>query len=380
MSSRVLSSSRSQCRLVKPILNYRCASTRNTTPEARRPRRILSGIQPTGIPHLGNYLGALSNWVKLQRDALPEDELIYTVVGWHALTLPQKPKELFKSRQDMMAVLLAVGLDPKRSIIFHQDHNPSHTELAWIFNCMTSLGQLRRMTTWKSKLATARNTKNESDIDESLLNAGLLTYPVLQAADILIYRATHVPVGDDQTQHIELCRDLADLFNRRFKGKGSMFSLPQIIKTQTKRILSLRDPSAKMSKSAPDLNSRILLTDTAPQIQAKIRSSVTDGLGELTYDPEARPGTANLLTILGAITGQEDLHALAATYSGKGHAELKTDTADAIEELLRGPRAEFERLRVETAYLNEVAEDGARRSKEKTDVTMKEVKARIGLA
>ncbi|KAL1748600.1 hypothetical protein HDZ31DRAFT_29246 [Schizophyllum fasciatum] len=380
MSSRVLSTSRSKCRLHKPLLQHRCLSQAPTSSETRRPRRILSGIQPTGIPHLGNYLGALSNWVKLQRDAQPEDELIYTVVGWHALTLPQNPKELRRARQDMLAVLLAIGLDPKRSIIFHQDHNPAHTELAWILNCITSLGQLRRMTTWKSRLATARNAKDESEIDESLLNAGLLTYPVLQAADIMIYRATHVPVGDDQTQHIELCRDLADLFNRRFKGKTSLFPLPQIIRTPTKRVLSLRDPSSKMSKSSPDLNSRILLTDTAAQVQSKIRSAVTDGLGEITYDPENRPGTANLLTIMGAITGQDDLDALAANYHGKGHAGLKADTADAVEEAIKGPRAEFERLRGEGAYLDEVAEDGARRSREKTDATMKEVRVRIGLA
>ncbi|KAL1696174.1 hypothetical protein GGG16DRAFT_43720 [Schizophyllum commune] len=386
MSSRVLSASRSACRRYTPLAQRRCLSAGSTgsnnapSSEIRRPRRIFSGIQPTGIPHLGNYLGALSNWVTLQRTAHPADELIFSVVGWHALTMPQKPKELAKSRQDMLAVLLAIGLDPKRAIIFHQDHNPAHTELAWIFNCMTSLGQLRRMTTWKSKIATARNEKDESEIDESQLNAGLLTYPVLQAADILAYRATHVPVGDDQTQHIELCRDLADLFNRRYKGKTTMFPLPQIIKTQTKRVLSLRDPSAKMSKSSPDLNSRILLTDTAAQIQSKIRSAVTDGLGELTYDPENRPGTANLLTILGAITGQDDLHALATRYAGKGHAELKADTADAVEDAIKGPRAEFERLRTETAYLEEVARDGVRRAREKTEVTMAEVRARVGLA
>ncbi|KAI0781518.1 hypothetical protein BD413DRAFT_505955 [Trametes elegans] len=210
------------------------------------PRVVFSGIQPTGLPHLGNLLGALLNWVKLQRDAAPDDQLIYSIVGWHALTLPQDPKALSAARSDMFAVLLAVGLDPKRSIIFHQDENLHHAELAWILNCITPVGKLKRMTTWKSRLATSRNARDESEIDESLLNAGLFTYPVLQAADILAYRyvcdlqrrtgilddthsATHVPVGEDQQQHIELCRDLADGFNRTFKTKDSkkLFPLPQ---------------------------------------------------------------------------------------------------------------------------------------------------------
>ncbi|KAI0373144.1 tryptophanyl-tRNA synthetase [Pilatotrama ljubarskyi] len=355
------------------------AAVRDETAEPRaRPRVVFSGIQPTGIPHLGNLLGALLNWVKLQREAAPDDQLIYSIVGWHALTLPQDPKALSAARSDMLAVLLAVGLDPKRSIIFHQDENLHHAELAWILNCITPMGKLKRMTTWKSRLAASRNARDDSEVDESLLNAGLFTYPVLQAADILAYRATHVPVGEDQQQHIELCRDLAESFNRTFKGKRPLFPLPQHVVTTTCRVLSLKDPSSKMSKSSPDLNSRILLTDSPAQVRSKIRGAVTDSLLGITYDPVARPGAANLLSILAACTG-EDVHAVAARYADKGHGVLKADVVEAVEELIKGPRAEFERLRGEKEYLASVAREGSEKARQLSEVTIREVRARIGL-
>ncbi|OCH86183.1 tryptophanyl-tRNA synthetase [Obba rivulosa] len=343
-----------------------------------KPRVIFSGIQPTGIPHLGNFFGALLNWVKLQNDARPEDKLIFSIVGWHALTLPQDPQALRTARREILAVLLAIGLDPRRSVIFHQDANPDHTELAWILNCLTPVGKLRRMTTWKSKLATSRNANDESEVDESLLNAGLFTYPVLQAADILAYKATHVPVGEDQEQHLELSRDLADIFNRTFKARSSLFPLPQHIITPSRRILSMRDPSSKMSKSSPDQNSRILLTDSMSAVQKKIRSAVTDSITGVTYDPQNRPGAANLLTILAACTG-EDASAVAARYADKGHGALKADVADAVEEVLKGPRAEFEKLRGQTEYLDGVARQGAERAREISGETLREVRARVGL-
>ncbi|KAI0628811.1 tryptophanyl-tRNA synthetase [Trametes polyzona] len=349
-----------------------------TTASRARPRVVFSGIQPTGTPHLGNLLGALLNWVKLQRDAAPEDQLIYSIVGWHALTLPQNPKALSAARSDMLAVLLAVGLDPKRSIIFHQDDNLHHTELAWILNCITPMGKLKRMTTWKSRLAASRNARDDSEVDESLLNAGLFTYPVLQAADILAYRANHVPVGEDQQQHIELCRDLADSFNRTFKGKRTLFPLPQHVITTTCRVLSLKDPSSKMSKSSPDLNSRILLTDSPAQVRSKIRGAITDSTLGITYDPVARPGAANLLSIFSACTGEEP-ETIAARYANKGHGDLKADVADAVEELIKGPRAEFERLRGEREYLASVAKDGAEKARQLSEVTIREVRARVGL-
>jgi len=310
---------------------------------------------------------------------MPEDELIFSIVGWHALTLPQNPRELSSARRDALAVLLAIGIDPKRSILFHQDENPHHTELSWLFNCITPVGKLRRMTTWKSRLAVSRNANDESEVDESLLNAGLLTYPVLQAADILAYKATHVPVGDDQKQHLELARDIADTFNRTFKAQSRLFPLPEVVATPTRRVLSLKDPSSKMSKSAPDVQSRILLTDTAAQIKSKIRGAVTDSIVGVTYDPVSRPGAANLLTILAACTNEEP-EEVAKRYANKGHGELKADVADSVEELLCGPRAEFERIKGETAYLAEVAQAGAAKARERSEDTMQEVRRRVGLA
>ncbi|KAJ7494358.1 hypothetical protein B0H11DRAFT_2004299 [Mycena galericulata] len=343
------------------------------------PRTIFSGIQPTGIPHLGNYLGALSNWVKIQNEN-PQDTLIFSVVGWHALTLPQKPKELLAARRDMLAVLLAIGLDPERCIIFHQDSNPAHTELAWILSCITPTGKLRRMTSWKTRLAQSRNANDESEVDESLLNAGLLTYPVLQAADILIYRATHVPVGEDQRQHLELSRDIADSFNRTFRDGGPFFPLPTALITPAKRILSLKDPSAKMSKSTPDPASRILLTDSAKQIVAKVRSAVTDSIASgVTYDPVARPGTSNLLAILAACA-DEDVESVAARCSGMSHGALKTEVAGAVDALLAGPRTEFERLKKDEGYLDQVARQGSAKACHLSAVTMTDVRKRIGLS
>ncbi|KAI3607944.1 tryptophanyl-trna synthetase [Moniliophthora roreri] len=344
----------------------------------KRKRVVLSGIQPTGVPHLGNYLGALSNWVVLQKESSPEDDLLFTIVGWHALTLPQIPKQLAQSRLDMLAVLLAIGIDPKRSIVFHQDHNPLHTELAWILNCITPMGKLRRMTTWKSRLAASKSMHDSYEVDETSLNVGLFTYPVLQAADILVYRATHVPVGEDQTQHLELSRDLADQFNRTFKGCNHMFPLPSQLNTPSKRILSLRDPTSKMSKSHPDVSSRILLTDTDAEIAAKIRSAVTDSLAGITYDPVNRPGTSNLLTILAACKLQDVLET-AKEYETKNHGVLKRDVTEAVQEMLRGPREEFGRLKREKDYLERVAAEGGLRARERAEETMIQVRRWIEL-
>ncbi|KAF7323419.1 Tryptophanyl-tRNA synthetase [Mycena chlorophos] len=334
-----------------------------------KPRTVFSGIQPTGIPHLGNYLGALSNWVKLQNEN-PNDRLIFSVVGWHALTLPQNPKELAASRRDMLAVLLAVGLDPKRSIIFHQDSNAMHTELAWILGCITPTGKLRRMTSWKTRLAQSRNANSESEVDESLLNAGLLTYPVLQAADILLYRATHVPVGEDQRQHLELSRDIADTFNRTFKKP--LFPLPT----------SLINPSSKMSKSAPDASSRILLTDPPSLIASKIRGAVTDSITTgIAYDPVARPGTSNLLAILAAIEDVEiESVARRCAEANMSHADLKREVTERVDALFEKPRAEFERIRGDPGYLEQVAKEGAEKAREISAVTMEQVRQRVGLA
>ncbi|KAF5318080.1 hypothetical protein D9619_012185 [Psilocybe cf. subviscida] len=343
-----------------------------------RPRVIFSGIQPTGVLHLGNYLGAISNWVKLQNEAPPQDDIIFSVVGWHALTMPQNPKELSASRRDMLATLLAFGIDHKRSTLFYQEDNQCHAELSWILSCITPVQQLKRMTTWKSKLVTQRNANDESEVDESMLNAGLFTYPILQAADILAYRATHVPVGEDQTQHLELSRDLAESFNRTFAGKKRFLPIPTQMITPCRRVLSLRDPSAKMSKSAPSLASRILLTDTESQIRNKFRSAVTDSIQYITYDPANRPGTSNLLNILAACTN-ETVEEVARRYSSKNHSDLKADVGEAVENMLKQPRAEFHRLREDKDYLAVVAKEGAEKAKERSSRTMTGVRKLVGL-
>ncbi|KAF8319437.1 Nucleotidylyl transferase [Clavulina sp. PMI_390] len=250
---------------------------------------VFSGIQPTGTPHLGNFLGALSNWTRLQSSAADGDTLIYSVVGLHAITVPQDPSQLRTDRLNAVASLLAIGLDPARSIIFCQEDVQEHAELAWMLGCFAPMGRLSRMTAYKSKVATMASTAN----DEKL---GLFAYPVLQAADILLYKATHVPVGEDQRQHLELTRDIAQWFNQRYMSQT--FALPSTISTPTKRILSLRDPIQKMSKSAKDPKSRILLSDSRDEIARKIRKAVTDSETTISYDPIHRPGISNLLRIL----------------------------------------------------------------------------------
>lgn len=235
------------------------------------------------------------------------------------------------------------------------------------------------MTTWKARLADSRNANSEEEIDESMLNAGLLTYPVLQAADILAYRATHVPVGEDQVQHLELSREIANTFNRTFvPGRKRFFPLPTADITPSKRVLSLRDPTSKMSKSSPDLQSRILLTDVPDQITSKLRSAVTDSIAGVTYDPISRPGVSNLLTILGACADKDPAD-LALEFRNKSNAELKSLVIDAVQELFRGPRTEFERLRGERAYLQQVAKDGAEQAKAHSEETLRLVRSFIGL-
>ncbi|KAH8794610.1 hypothetical protein DL96DRAFT_1305744 [Flagelloscypha sp. PMI_526] len=357
------------------------------------PRVIFSGIQPTGIPHLGNFLGAILSWVRLQRTAQPDDLLYFCTVGWHALTLPQDPVELRNNRRDMLAILLASGLDPKRSVIFHQDENQDHVELAWILNCFAPVGKLRRMTSWKTRLADSRNANSEDEIDDSMLNSGLLTYPVLQAADVLAYKATHIPVGEDQTQHLELARDLRDVLNRVCSDKH-LFPAPKQLITRSPRVLSLLSPApparpVKMSKSAANPNSRILLTDTPDQIQKKFRSAVTDSYLPMIFDPVERPGVANMLTILaecenftkGDEANQVDEHDIVKRYEGLGHGALKNDVTEAVIELLRRPREEFEKLKNNgDEWIDQVARDGARRAKERTSPVLAQVRSKLGLA
>ncbi|GAA6026848.1 hypothetical protein JCM8097_005904 [Rhodosporidiobolus ruineniae] len=372
------------------------SSSPSSAPAPPRKRRtVFSGIQPTGVPHIGNHLGALKQWQRLVKEAAaqpPEqrDSLFFSVVGLHALTVPQNPAQLRQERRDMFAVLLALGLDDPQggAVVFHQDMVPEHAELAWYLNTITSVKHLMRMTTWKSKLATLRNANSEDEVDDSMLQLGLLAYPVLQAADILLYKTSHVPVGHDQAQHLELCRDLAQDFNRAYpgrrkdgKGKGKgVFRLPEVMLTTHPRIQSLRNPLAKMSKSDPHPASKLFLTDSPSEISKKIKSAVTDSTPGVTWDPSNRPGIATLLQIYAGYT-DEPVEAIAGRYNsgGKGIVEFKADLAEVVTEGLKTFRDEFARLRTEEGYLRERELEGARRARDAAQATMKEVRAAVGI-
>ncbi|WP_340558690.1 tryptophan--tRNA ligase [Streptomyces sp. GSL17-111] len=277
--------------------------------------RVLSGIQPTaGSFHLGNYLGAVRQWVALQET----HDAFYMVVDLHAITVPQDPKELRASTRLAVAQLLAAGLDPDRCTLFVQSHVPEHAQLGWVMNCLTGFGEASRMTQFKDKSAKqgAEGT-----------TVGLFTYPVLQVADILLYQADQVPVGEDQRQHIELTRDLAERFNGRF---GRTFNLPAAyILKETAKIYDLQDPAAKMSKSAASAKGIISLLDEPRTTAKKIRSAVTDTGTEIVYDPENKPGVSNLLTIYSTLTSTP-VAELEQRYEGKGYGALKTELAEVV--------------------------------------------------
>ncbi|SCV69094.1 BQ2448_2114 [Microbotryum intermedium] len=353
------------------------------------PRIIFSGIQPTGIPHAS----ALLQWQTLVQHASTQpveasDQLFFSVVGLHALTVPQDPVHLRQDRRDMFAVLLALGLDSSGATVFHQDQVPQHAELAWYLNCVTPVNRLMRMTSWKSKLVTLRNANSEDEVDESLLQLGLLAYPVLQAADVLLYKTTHVPVGHDQAQHLELARDTAQSWNARYpgtskdgnKGKGrGVFKVPEVMLTEHPRIQSLRNPLQKMSKSSPNASSKILLTDTPSEISSKIKSAVTDSLSTscITWDPENRPGIAGLLRIHSGYS-RENVESLAKRFEKRGVQELKAEVTEVVVEALRGFRDEFARIRGETGWLQEREREGAQKAREVAERTMKEVRGVVG--
>lgn len=370
--------------------NHTAASER---PMKKYRRTVFSGIQPTGIPHLGNYLGAIQNWIKLQNDT--EDDsarIFYSIVGLHAITMPQDPKKLREEKRDALACLLACGLGPQpaasdrkgkgRATLFFQEEVQEHAELAWYLNTLTSVGRLQRMTSWKSKLSIASGNVEAGSVSERLrqeeqLKLGLLAYPVLQTADVLLYKSTDIPVGEDQQQHLELARDIAESFNHRF---GNTFPLPKHIITPSKRVLSLIDPTQKMSKSAPNPASRILITDPPETIAKRIRGAVTDSDRSITYDPENRRGVANLLTIMAACEGDTNPQELAARLGGlSGHAELKAMVADAVIAKLRGIREEYLRLKTDVGYLREVAAQGRQEAQQVAARTMEEVRRKVGL-
>src|SRR5882757_9133433 len=310
--------------------------------------RIFSGIQPTGNLHLGNYLGAIRNWVALQHDY----ECIFCIVDLHALTLPQNPDELRQATREVTAAYIAAGIDPERCIIFNQSMVSAHAELAWLLACLTPLGWLNRMTQFKEKAGKQR--------EEAGL--GLYAYPVLMAADIILYKATHVPVGEDQKQHLELARDIAGAFNRRFGVEFFPLPEPMIFGAAT-RIMSLRDGTKKMSKSDTSDYSRINMTDDAEAIALKIRKAKTDPLPLPTTiaEAEARPEADNLLSIYAALANLERTAAI-ERWAGKNFSSFKTELADLAAEVLGKIGGEMRRLLAEPGYVDGILRRGAERA------------------
>ena len=323
-------------------------------------KRVFSGVQPTGNIHLGNYLGALKQFVELQ----DENECLYCIVDEHAITVPQDPKELKKHILDVAALYMAVGVDPKKSIVFVQSQVSGHAELGWILNCCANTGELFRMTQFKAK----------SQGKESV-GAGLLTYPVLMAADILLYDTDIVPVGNDQKQHIELTRDLAIRVNNKY---GKTFVVPdgRFLKAGA-RVMALDDPTAKMSKSAPNEHSRISLLDEPSKIKKSIMKSTTDSEGVIRFDIDNKPGVSNLLSIYSALTGKS-IESLEKDYEGHGYGDLKKDLVEVVTESLAPIQAKYKEIR-ESQELIDALNDGARRADEIAQKTMKRARETFGL-
>jgi tryptophanyl-tRNA synthetase len=304
--------------------------------------RILSGVQPTGTLHIGNYIGAFRQWVEMQH----EFEALHPVVDLHAITLAYDHEELADRTLEVAAILLACGLDPDVCTVFVQSHVPEHTELAWLFNHLASVGELRRMTQFKAKAAAG---------GEGALPAGYFNYPVLQAADILIYQADLVPVGDDQRQHVELTRDLAERFNARF---GKTFVVPEAyVPTVGGRVMDLQLPGAKMSKSSSSSAGRIELLDPPEAIRKKVRSAVTDSGREVLARPD-KPAISNLLELFSVATGRK-VGELEETYAGRGYGDFKRDLADALVGFLAPVRERYHDLRGDPARLAAILEQGA---------------------
>ena len=317
-------------------------------------KRILSGIQPTGTPTLGNYIGAVRNWALLQSDY----ECLYMVADLHSLTVRQVPAELRRRTRELSALLLAVGIDPK-------NHVPAHTQLSWVLACNTQFGELSRMTQFKDK--SAKHPDN--------VNGGLFTYPVLMAADILIYNADLVPVGQDQTQHLEIARDIAGRFNGIY---GDTFTLPEgYVPASGAKIMSLAEPTKKMSKSDTNVNSFILMTDDKDTIVRKFKRAVTDSDGVVRFDREAKPGVSNLMCIYSTFTGKSN-DEIAAEFEGKGYGDFKKDLVQVTIDALKPIKERYEEIR-HSDYLIEVLKDGAERADAIAKKTMARVKENFGL-
>ena len=323
---------------------------------------IFSGIQPSGMLTIGNYIGALGRFSELQDDY----DCLYCVVDEHAITVRQNPADLRRRCLELVALYIASGLDPEKSILYCQSHVSAHAELCWILNCFTYMGELNRMTQFKDK--SARHAEN--------INAGLFTYPVLMAADILLYQTNYVPIGADQKQHLELCRDIAQRFNAIY---GDVFTIPEPLISKTgARVMSLQEPDKKMSKSDPG-DGTVYLLDDPDTIRRKIKRAVTDSETEIRFDPDSKPGVSNLLSIISALSG-ESIDSVCAELNGQGYGALKSRAADCTIAALEPLQAEFKRLIADKEYLLKVINTNAERAAYLASKTLRKVQKKIGFA
>ena len=322
--------------------------------------RMLSGIKPTGRLHLGNYIGAISQFVKYQ----DEYEMYIFIANQHAITVPTDPKALRQNTKDLIALYLAAGLDPEKCTLFLQSDVDAHVKLGWVFTCLTYMGELQRMTQYKDKTA-----KGETGITD-----GLFTYPCLMAADILLYDADYVPVGQDQKQHVELTRHLAERFNNRY---SETFVVPQPLETKVgKKIFSLQDPTKKMSKSETDAKGTIDLLDDPAVARKKIMSAITDSVGIIQYDPESQPGLANLLTIQ-SVLANEPIEDIVKRYEGKGYGELKKEIGQTVFDFLTDLQANYKKI-IESNVIDQILEEGAKKASYVANKKIRKVYKKIG--
>lgn len=323
-------------------------------------KNVFSGVQPSGELTIGNYIGALKNFVELQ----DEFNCYYCIVDLHAITVPQVPKDLRKRTLDVLSLYMACGIDPEKSTLFIQSHVPAHAELNWVLNTITYMGQLNRMTQFKEKSRKS---------DENL-NAGLFTYPVLMASDILLYQADFVPVGEDQKQHLELARDLAERFNNRY---SDTFVVPEpLIKDFGAKIMSLQEPQFKMSKSDADVNAFILMLDDKDTIRRKIKRAVTDSLGVIAYNDE-QPGLKNLINIY-SVFSNDDVATILKRYDGLGYGKFKDDLAEVVVEGLSPIQDKYKDLVSNKDYLEKVYKEGAERAEYMAMKTLRKVYKKVG--
>lgn len=323
-------------------------------------KTVFSGVKPSGSLTIGNYIGAIKNWISLQ----DEYDCYYSIVDLHAITVPQVPKDLRKNTLDLLAIYLASGLDPEKSTIFIQSHVPTHAELTWVLNTISYMGQLGRMTQYKEK----------SQRSEENLNAGLFTYPVLMAADILLYQTDLVPVGEDQKQHLELARDLAERFNNRY---SPTFKVPEpLIKKEGARIMSLQNPEKKMSKSDENENGYILILDKPDTIRKKIKRAVTDSIGEVKYNDE-QLGIKNLMNIYSVFSG-DSIDEIESRYEGAGYGKFKEDVAEVIVEGLAPIQEKYDYYMKNKDYLEKVYKGGAEKASYISMKTLRKVYKKVG--